>query len=297
MIIQYGILDNRIDVTEVCFEKLKRGNEIFIPFGDASRASFFGDPVVGELKKIFITVNNKVNVFSHNYTVRINIDNEHITWKKDDAPEKLAELHSKLKIHYGNFSEEFPEQLMAMRFISPDSKVLEIGGNIGRNSLIISSILNDSSNLVVLECTESIANQLGENRYINELKFHIEPAALSKRKLAIKGWNSVPCEDGILPEGHNWINTITLEDLRNKYPLEFDTLVLDCEGAFYYILQDTPEILDGVKVIVMENDYWNIEHKNFVDEVMTARGFVCSYSEPGGWGPCFNRFFETWEKV
>jgi len=84
----------------------------------------------------------------------------------------------------------------------------------------------------------------------------------------------VPCEDGILPEGHNWINTITLEDLRNKYPLEFDVLVLDCEGAFYYILQDTPEILDGIKVIIMENDYKNIEHKNFVDEVMSARG-VC----------------------
>jgi hypothetical protein len=36
----------------------------------------------------------------------------------------------------------------------------------------------------------------------------------------------------------------------------FDTLVLDCEGAFYYILQDTPEILEGIKLLIMENDYF-----------------------------------------
>ena len=38
--------------------------------------------------------------------------------------------------------------------------------------------------------------------------------------------------DELLP-GYKPVNTITLEELNNKYNIEFDTLVLDCEGAFY----------------------------------------------------------------
>ena len=34
--------------------------------------------------------------------------------------DKLADLHSKLKLNYGNFSEEYPEQEMAAMYIKPD---------------------------------------------------------------------------------------------------------------------------------------------------------------------------------
>ena len=61
--------------------------------------------------------------------------------------QQLSDLHSKLKLNYGNFSEEYPEQEMAVMYIKPDDIVLEIGGNIGRNSCIIGSLLNDSKNL------------------------------------------------------------------------------------------------------------------------------------------------------
>ena len=85
-----------------------------------------------------------------------------------------------------------------------------------------------------------------------------------------------------------------MEELNQKYNILFDTLVLDCEGAFYYILMDMPEILNNVKLIIMENDYQDIEKKNYVDNVLTQHNFYVDYTETGGWGPCYNKFFEVW---
>jgi FkbM family methyltransferase len=207
---------------------------------------------------------------------------------------KLKKLHKKLKIKYGNFNEELPEQEMVVRYLTGDEKVLEIGGNIGRNSLIIASIINND-NFVSLESDAGISKQLEENRNLNNFKFHIENSALSKRKLIQKGWDTKP--SNVLEDGYKWVNIINLEELNRKYNIVFDTLVLDCEGAFYYILKDMPEILNNIKLIIMENDYHDISHKKYVDSVLKKYYFFCDYTREGGWGCCKNNFFEVWKKL
>jgi hypothetical protein len=47
----------------------------------------------------------------------------------------------------------------------------------------------------------------------------------------------------------------------------------------------------------MENDYHEYSKKQFVDDILIANGFVCDYTEGGGWGPCQHKFFETWKKI
>ena len=190
---------------------------------------------------------------------------------------------------------EVPEQKMAVRYLRGQEKVLEIGGNIGRNSLVIASILENSNNLVTLESDVNISKQLSENRDLNNMKFYIESSALSKRKLIQKGWVTKPSET--LEPNFMWVNTITLEQLTTKYNIKFDTLVLDCEGAFYYILMDMPEILDNINLIIMENDYDVLEQKKYVDNILTKNNFYVDYTENGGWGPCRNNFFEVWKKT
>jgi hypothetical protein len=101
--------------------------------------------------------------------------------------------------------------------------------------------------------------------------------------------------DVVLP-GYTPVSILSYEDLQKKYNIPFDTLVLDCEGAFYYILQDMPEILLNVNLIIMENDYYIIEHKQTVDTILKYNGFYVDYSESGGWGCCYNNFFEVWKK-
>lgn len=297
MEIYYGIRNRCINVTNICFEKLKTGNVIMIPHNDHTRSKFFTDPLNGINKFIII---NDVE-YSDNLELRINVLTGEITQQNindiySEVNNKLQNIHSRLFINYGNLTDEMPEQKMAVRYLTGSEKVLEIGGNIGRNSLLIASILNDpSNNLVTLESDPMIAAQLDENKMINNLNFNVEPSALSNRKLIQQGWNTIP-SDELLPEC-NWVNTITLDELKSKYNIEFDTLVIDCEGAFYYILMDMPELLNNINLIIMENDYHDISEKMYVDQVLKNNNFYRDYFESGGWGPCYDIFFEVWKKI
>uniref|UniRef100_A0A6C0LBY6 Methyltransferase FkbM domain-containing protein n=1 Tax=viral metagenome TaxID=1070528 RepID=A0A6C0LBY6_9ZZZZ len=296
MKILYGLFENNIDVSEICYNQLMKNSIITIPSRDNSRAAYFSDPIFGTLKKIII-IDNEGNTREYDDTlcVQINtITNEiTVTDVENFINNKINHLHSTLKINYGHFYEELPEQKMAVKYLTGNEKVLEIGGNIGRNSLIISSILC-SNNFVTLESDINIANQLLENRNINNMNFHIESSALSKRKLIQRGWDTIASDT--LLDGYSPVNTITYDELVSKYNINFDTLVLDCEGAFYYILMDMPEILNNINLIIMENDYWDIEKKNFIDNILKSNNFYVEYSESGGWGPCYNNFFEVWKK-
>jgi FkbM family methyltransferase len=258
---------------------------ITIPAEDGVRASYFGDHLVGILKKIFIILNGNETEHDDKYSIRINIESP--------IPEKLNNIHRNLKIKYGTFRDELPEQKMAVSYLTGSERVLEIGGNIGRNSLIIASIVNNN-NFVSLETDVNIVKQLEENRNLNNFTFHIENSALSKRRLIQRGWDSKPSD--VLEEGYFWVNTITFDQLKEKYNIPFDTLVLDCEGAFYYILMDMPEILNGINLIIMENDYTNINHKLFVDDTLKKNNFYNCYREAGGWGCCYSNFFEVWKR-
>lgn len=294
MKIFYGTDDYCIDILEVCLSKLKIDNIITIPSNDCERAEYFTDPLVNVLKKVYVIINKNKYVYEHYYKVRINILNNTIITVNENNIDKILKIkHSQLKIDYGKLKDELPEQKMAVKYLSSNNKVLEIGGNIGRNSLIIASILK-SDNFVVLESDKDIYNKLKNNRDKNDFKFNIENSALSKRKLIQKNWETV--ESNVLKKGYKWVNILTLKELNDKYKIKFDTLVLDCEGAFYYILMDMPEILNNINLIIMENDYYNIEHKNYIDNILINNNFKRDYVKGGGWGPCESNFFEVWIK-
>lgn len=293
--IYYGIFNKKIDVTNICFTNLNRNNIIKIPSRDSTRAAYFNDPLPGTLKSIFILVNGVINHYDESYTITLNLTNKTIDYTNKKLVDlKTSNIHSKLKIRYGSFNEELPEQKMAVRFLKGNEKVLEIGGNIGRNSLVIASILQDQKNLVTLESDSNISEKLKQNRNINNYTFNIENSALSNKKMIQREWETKVSD--VLIEGWKWINTITFTELKNKYNIEFDTLVLDCEGAFYYILQDMPEILNGINLIIMENDYWVINHKLEINRVLLENNFYVDYIERGGWGPCYNNFYEVWKR-
>jgi FkbM family methyltransferase len=306
MKILYGIKDSNIDVTDICYSKLLNNNKITIPSGDFSRAALFTDPCFGHHKLIFINKNdnndndnddnNDNNFVEYNSLVEIIINLLDNTVTMSNIDMEAYMIHSKLQIKHGSFRDELPEQKMAIRYLTGNEKVLEIGGNVGRNSLVIGHILREkqNNNFVTLESDPDIANQLIENRNLNKLTFHVEKSALSKRKLIQKGWDTM--ESDVVLDGYKNISIISLEELYSKYNIQFDTLVLDCEGAFYYILMDMPEILNNVNLIIMENDYYDISKKNYIDEILKTNNFNVVYVEAGGWGPCSNNFFEVWKK-
>ncbi len=211
--------------------------------------------------------------------------------------ERLRAIHSNYTLRFGSFDEEVPEQQMAVAYLTGNETVLEIGANIGRNTLVIADILGPraATNFVTMETDPKTVEMLTLNRDMNGLDFKIVNAALSKRPLIQKGWDTMPSAE-LLP-GYSWVPTITYEQLLENTKLKFDTLVLDCEGAFYYILMDMPEILDTVTCILMENDYHNIEHKIAVDTILHSKGFQLIHQQGGGWGPCSDFFFQAWRRA
>jgi len=298
MKILYGVSRiNSIDVTERCMSKLTLDNVIRIPSGDNARSLILTDPYPSILKRILISFDDKeFEIYDHFNEVNVDLSNNIIeTFNVKELDTKLKDIHSKLQFNYGSLIDELPQQKMIVRTFSGNEKVLEIGSNIGRNSLVIASILQNLENFVTLESDSTISEQLKNNRDLNNFNFHIENSTLSNRKLIQKDLDTIPSE--VLLDGYNWVNTISLVELQNKYNIEFDTLVLDCGSVFYYILMDMPEILNNIKLIVMENDYLDISHKNYIDVVLKSKDFYRYSIEAGGPGLCYDNFLEIWKKI
>ena len=216
-----------------------------------------------------------------------------------DPVDRLNAIHATLNMEHGSLDDEYPEQLMLVRYVRPDATVLELGGNVGRSSCVIASILDDSSRLVVFESDPATAAQLKDNRDANGFAFHIEAAALSREPLIQCGWDTVPWHGGVdVPEGWTPVTTREWRQTLDTYEsLRFNTLVADCEGALFYILRDHPGFLDGFETVVLENDFHQLEHKIYVDIMMARHGLRVAHSEAGGWGPCHDRFYEVWVKA
>lgn len=223
-------------------------------------------------------------------------------WRNEKSPEEcLEELHKHIKIDFGSMLDEYPEQYFAMKYLPDNAKVLELGANIGRNSLVISSILRYSSNLVAVECSELFAQQLDHNRKLNNSNFNIVNAAISEIELIQKGWTTKKHIGKHVPKGWTYVKIVKFADVEKKYGLKFDTLVVDCEGAFYYILKSTPNILNNIKMIIMENDYSELSQKEYVDKVLCNYGFKCVESMKGDLAeklnmPCFREFYQVFKR-
>ena len=211
--------------------------------------------------------------------------------------EYLNTLHSKIKLLHGSLMEEYPEQLLAAQYINPGDVVLEIGGNVGRNSCVIATILKDSKNLVVIESDPENSKLLKENRDNNDLNFNIEECAISNVELYQKEWVTKPINE--IYDIENWkkVETRTWEEIKNNYNIDFNILVVDCEGALFYILKENPDFLKTFKKIIIENDFIDINHKIFVDKEFTKYNFERVYYEAGGFGHCYNFFYEVWEQL
>ena len=273
MIFEYGELDNYIDVTPLVNLHFSNEEEYFIPSSDARRAGAFGDPLYGVLKKMRVTDGDTVVYYDSEEPVLIK---KGIPLNPLSPKKILDDIHSKIICHGGSIRDEYPEQLFTSVFIKPTDRVIELGANIGRNTLLISSILEDSANLVTFETMKDSAQTLELNKVSNKFDFHIENAAVSKNKVIQSGWDSFTVSNSIAtPPGFVEVNTITFEQVLEKYKLDFNVLVADCEGALYNILMEEPNFLKNIETIIVENDYDTTAKKQKVDEIYKENGFVC----------------------
>ena len=311
-LIYYGANNKYIDVTYICNLILYRSNKTMtIPKDDNARAHMFGDHLYGVLKHI--RMKDTIYPNTSEITISRTVTLVDITKSRQDwwnsvvehvaSPRKrLNLLHKTIKLDFGSMEHEFPEQLMAIKYIKPTDNVLEIGGNIGRNSLVIATILNnDQQQMVTLESSPEYANQLKHNRDQNFYHFNIEAAALSEIPLWQQGWDTFGEGTDLLPPDSKPVNTITYPDLKSKYKINFNVLVADCEGALYQILKDRPEILSNIKTVIIENDFVNPSELESVTDLFLKSGFRLVYSRslirgPTKFNHCKDKFYQVYTR-
>ena len=189
--------------------------------------------------------------------------------------EKLANLHSKLKIDFGTWLDELPEQELILAHIPPTATVLEIGSFIGRSTCILASVLDDDCRLVSLESNPSFARRLLHNRNQNNFNFHGVNTALSSKPMVQVARRTYFWDPDNPPsEVHRRIPTMTWPQLKDMFPdLIFDHLVIDCEGAFLPIVKEWPSILDGIVMIIFENDFETDEESEEMCKIFMDAGF------------------------
>lgn len=236
------------------------------------------------IKKDFIQIiNNRKNILEKNLntimtypTIKYWYKNYGINYQ--DTRLRLSEYHKRINILYGDLREELVEQYLVMKYITPSDIILEIGGNIGRVSCLLSTIIDNGNNLLVLECDKLSYKKLLQNKIQNNLHFNIENKALSNIDLYQLGWNTYTIDETKNLDHESFsqlqkVDSITLDEINKKYNIDFNTLIIDCEGAFYYIIQSFPNILNNISKIIIENDYPTWERKQFVEDILLKHNF------------------------
>lgn len=157
---------------------------------------------------------------------------------------------------------EIHEQIISYLMTQSKDWVLEIGGNIGHNSILINSMLKNKSHHVVIEPDAKIAKHLGKNRELNKAKFEIYDKAISG--------------SGDFKKENSW--EYFKSQMRSKDPShtepKFNTIVADCEGCLAELLHENPSMLEGIHKIQVHHDWKSDEDYERFKRMMDERKFV-----------------------
>ena len=135
--------------------------------------------------------------------------------------------------------------------------VLELGARYGSVSCIINSKLNNKNNQVVVEPDNRVWNALEKNRDNNNCAFNIVKGFISNKKLDLI---NLDCYYGgygatFILNDNTKIPSYTLNEIKEKYKLNFNVLVADCEGFLECFFDENPDFYDNLRLIIFEADY------------------------------------------
>lgn len=164
------------------------------------------------------------------------------------------------------WKEENVEQELIHKYLLPSDVVLELGGNIGRSSIVACQVVGVNGSLVVSESDEKNREELAQNMRGALCNFRIVPA-FSDTPLYQKDGLSLGSPTQNTPgDGFNRIKTLPYKELSSYRPT---VLVIDCEGCFDDILHKAGIDLSNVHTIIIENDGSEEQNKRIKDTLLT----------------------------
>ena len=149
------------------------------------------------------------------------------------------------------------EQDLANHYILENDIVLELGARYGSVSCVINSKLNNKNNQVVVEPDDRVWDALEKNKVNNNCEFNIVKGFISNKKLDLTNLNVYLGGYGatFIESNDTKIPSYSLDEITNKYNLNFNVLVADCEGFLEVFFDENPFFYDNLRLIIFEADY------------------------------------------
>jgi len=173
------------------------------------------------------------------------------------------------------FKFEVIEQNLAYLYIQKDDVVLELGGRYGSVSCVINHKLTNKKNHVVVEPDKRVWNALKRNKKENDCYFNIVKGFISNKKLSLinlddwyGGYGATSIEDN-----QSDIPSYTLNEIKQKYNLQFNVLVADCEGFLEVFLDENPELYDEIRMCIFEADKTEYCNYDKIRDIFREKGF------------------------
>lgn len=169
--------------------------------------------------------------------------------------------------------EEF-EQYLTNTYIEPNDIVLELGARYGSVSCTINNKLSNKENQVSVEPDSRVYEALKKNKEINKCKFHIINGFISNKKLNLTntdsydGYGSTAIEDN-----NSSIKSYTLQNIIEKFGLNFNVLVADCEGCLCDFFKDNLNFIKQLRMIIFEADYDKKCDYDNIRSILKENGF------------------------
>lgn len=184
---------------------------------------------------------------------------------------KLYNLENEL---IENTSTELMEQLFLQQYIKPTDSVLQLGANIGTSCILVDKLLNDKKVNVCLEPIKEIYDVLVKNKEYNDCGFIPVLGLLSNEKSVKMNKHGSNLEGSFVSkDGELDVTSLTLSELESMVNSKFSVLFMDCEGCFIQVLNDFPEILKDLRMIIIEKDRLNELDYSECDEKLIVAGF------------------------
>lgn len=298
--IEYGKGNTLIDITIPALRKCHINGKIVIPAEDVDRDAIFGDPLFGTLKEIIIhdDINGKIT-YKSGQPIDHDVDEKHPLLLAVQALDVYESSNLYLKQAFEGLLDDYNMRLLSSIFISPTSKVLQLGAT--SNSCTISALLEQPmSQLVILEPWEDMCSLLASKQVQNKkisvvvhksillkdylLYDHLQetfrkipddkpPSVSSSLLLSSQKNKTFPK----IPEACEFIQTTSFDAIQARYGMYFDTLVINQKNTFYYALQeDAPSILGShsLETILIANDFIDESQMTYVKTTLALFGFV-----------------------
>ncbi len=146
------------------------------------------------------------------------------------------------------------------RFIRPEDRVLELGACLGIISCVTNKLLAEKSGHVVVEANPLCIAALHRNRELNRAGFLIEHCAVDSRPEVTFYLHPQFIVGGTSQRPTNLPVRLPAKSLRQleRERGPFDVLIIDIEGSEREVFEDSPDVLKGYRLVIVELHDWAI---------------------------------------